>query len=478
VTAPDLRTPEEVEEAILLVGRVCRSTGHVRVGMGASRQDVNVSVRGGRRVEIKGVPQAGWAPRLVHGEAWRQVNLLRLRDELRRRGFARPGDFGVDSADVSDVFEGSPLTQLSREAWERFVREAGWRPALELGGGPFQVRAGRLRGLAGTLGWPTQPGRSFADELAGRIRVIACLDQPPILLHSEDWPRHPGAERELGRIRERLACGPDDAVVVVWGPEDDARTAVDEVRLRYVDALDGIPNETRQPFPDGHTDFERILPGPDRMYPDTDSPPTTVTRERVATLAAALPPRPWEREERLLAVGVPRATIHFLVRRGGAALVERVVSEANADLRQAGFFFGERLKGLQRRGVAAAAIAPERWVELFRAFAERPVLLEAWEAIVRALARDPSAPLGALLGRLGLSAPAAEWQSQLARRLAGQAGAFYGGDAERWRRFATGRALDTLRGRVPVAEVQAALEPLVPQRAGGARETFDTGLGA
>ncbi len=87
VTGPDLRTPEEAEEAILLVGRVCRSTGHVRVGMGASRQDVNVSVRGGRRVEIKGVPQAGWARRLVHGEAWRQVNLLRLRDELHRRGF-------------------------------------------------------------------------------------------------------------------------------------------------------------------------------------------------------------------------------------------------------------------------------------------------------------------------------------------------------------------------------------------------------
>ena len=87
VTGPDLRTPEEAEEAILLVGRVCRSTGHVRVGMGASRQDVNVSVRGGRRVEIKGVPQAGWARRLVHGEAWRQVNLLRLRDELHRRAF-------------------------------------------------------------------------------------------------------------------------------------------------------------------------------------------------------------------------------------------------------------------------------------------------------------------------------------------------------------------------------------------------------
>ncbi len=103
VTGPDLRTPDEVEEAILLVGRVCRSTGRVRVGLGASRQDVNVSVRGGRRVEIKGVPKAGWAPALVHGEGVRQVNLLRLRDELHRRGFTTAESIQVETADVTDV---------------------------------------------------------------------------------------------------------------------------------------------------------------------------------------------------------------------------------------------------------------------------------------------------------------------------------------------------------------------------------------
>jgi len=40
VTGPDLRTPDEVAEAIRLVGRVCRSTGHVQVGPGASRRRV------------------------------------------------------------------------------------------------------------------------------------------------------------------------------------------------------------------------------------------------------------------------------------------------------------------------------------------------------------------------------------------------------------------------------------------------------
>ncbi len=123
------RTYEEVAEAILLVGLVCRSTGHVRVGIGASRQDVNVSVRGGRRVEIKGVPQAGWAPRLVHGEAVRQVNLLRLRDELLHRGFSRPADLGVEGADVTDIFARSPLAMLRRRLKEEL---SGGDACLEL----------------------------------------------------------------------------------------------------------------------------------------------------------------------------------------------------------------------------------------------------------------------------------------------------------------------------------------------------------
>ena len=296
VTGPDLRTPEEVEDAILLIGRVCRSTGHVRVGIGASRQDVNVSVRGGRRVEIKGVPQAGWARKLVHGEAVRQVNLLRLRDELHRRGFTSPEAIAVESADVTDLFASSALTVLRRDAWDQWVKEAGRRPGFELGAGAFSVRAARLVGLAGTLVWPTQPDYTFAHELAGRVRVIAGLDQRPILFHSEKWPDYQEALQELRRLRARLRCSPDDGVVVVWGPAQDTETAINEIRLRYVDATQGVPNETRQPFRDGSTDFERILPGPDRMYPDTDSPPTRVTRDRVERLEAGLAERPWVRE--------------------------------------------------------------------------------------------------------------------------------------------------------------------------------------
>jgi glutamyl-tRNA(Gln) amidotransferase subunit E len=455
VTAPDLRTPDEVEEAILLVGRVCRSTGHVRVGLGASRQDVNVSVRGGRRVEIKGVPRAGWAPALVHGEGVRQTNLLRLRDELHRRGLAEPDAIGIETTDVTDLFASSNLEPLRGDAWERVVSSEGRRPEFELGEGPFRVLAVRLPGLGDTLSWPTQPGRTFAHELAGRVRVVSGLDQPPILFHSEDWPT--AARDELDALRMAVRCGSDDGLVVVWGPEADTQTAAEEIRIRYADATDGVPHETRQPFPDGSTDFERILPGPDRMYPDTDSPPTRVTRERVERLRETLPERPWEREARYADAGVPTSTAHYLIRRGGAARVDQVVEDCGADLRFAAFFFGERLKGLRRSGVAVHDIPEERWCELFRAFVEHPARREAWAALVTRLADEPRETTTEALRALGLDGEPAGWRDRLTRWLDDAAAEVYDDDPGRLVRHATGRVMSELRGRVPARSVVEAV---------------------
>jgi Glu-tRNA(Gln) amidotransferase subunit E-like FAD-binding protein len=104
------------------------------------------------------------------------------------------------------------------------------------------------------------------------------------------------------------------------------------------------------------------------MYPDTDSPPTRITRERVGRLSAGLAQRPWEREIRYRAANVPLTMIHFLIRRGGAALVDLVVAKTGAAVRQACFFFGARLVYLRRDNVDVAAIPAERWIELFRLF--------------------------------------------------------------------------------------------------------------
>jgi glutamyl-tRNA(Gln) amidotransferase subunit E len=437
---------------------VCRSTGHVRVGLGASRQDVNVSVRGGRRVEIKGVPKAGWAPALVHGEAVRQVNLLALRDELHRRGFQQPDDLAIEHREVTDLLSGSSIEVLGRTPWEQHVDGDGRRWELERGAGGFCIRAVRLKGLAGTLGWPTQPDRTFADELRGRVRVIAALDQAPILLHSEEWPDR--AEPDLASLCKSLGCADEDGLVVIWGAEEDTQTAAEEIRLRYADAIDGVPLETRQPFEDGSTDFERILPGPDRMYPDTDSPPQRVTRERVEKLRAPLPEPPWSREERYSRVGVPRPVIHYLIRRGGARLVDLVVDECGADLRRACFFFGERVKGLRRAGVAVDEVQDAGWCDLFDLFGRHPVTWHAWRDLVDWLAANPAAELQTEAELAGFGQPPEDWRDTVAD-LAGD-GPFVDDDKiPSQQRYLMGLVMDELRGRVPASDVESLILDLV-----------------
>lgn len=457
VTGPDLRTPDEVVEAILLIGRVCRSTGHVRVGIGASRQDINVSVRGGRRVEIKGVPQAWWARKLVHGEAIRQVNLLKLRTELHRRGFKKPEDFNIHHLDVTDHFKASKIPFLRRTNWKRFITRENRRPGFELGQGKFCVRAARLTGLNSTLNWPTQPKRTFFHELAGRVRVISGLDQEPILLCDENWSEHEGIPKDLPKIRNLLECGSKDALVLVWGPMQDTLAAVEEIRIRYEDAIDGIPHETRQPCMDGSTDFERILPGPDRMYPDTDSPPIRMTRERVNRLQASLPQLPWEREKRYSSVGVPRNTIHFLIRRGGATLVDKVVDTCKADLRRTCFFFGERLKGLRRRGVPIDRISPEKWCELFCLMTERPALWEAWQLIVTKLSYTPENTVDQIIEDAELLNDSSDWKRLVNEIVESIQPNHNNSTSEKRLRFYMGKVMQTLRGRVAAADISIAL---------------------
>jgi glutamyl-tRNA(Gln) amidotransferase subunit E len=116
------------------------------------------------------------------------------------------------------------------------------------------------------------------------------------------------------RLRDRLQLQGRDDFFVVFGPEEDCRTAADEIRLRFVDATEGVPKETRQALTGGFTTFERILPGPDRMYPDTDSPPTRITTERVKAIKASLKPTPWARTERYRGWRVPDETSTYLIR--------------------------------------------------------------------------------------------------------------------------------------------------------------------
>jgi glutamyl-tRNA(Gln) amidotransferase subunit E len=438
VTGPELRTPQEVRDAILLCGMVARSTRRVRTGIGASRQDVNVSVRGGNRVEIKGVPRAGLAVKLVHNEGVRQVNLLKLRDELHRRGLASPDKVRCTVCDVSEIFTNVDLGFIQR--------------ALQAKGKVFAVRVEGVRGLAQH---PTQPDTTFLDELSGRIRVIACLDEPPIVLSGAVMPEFPDKHRVLERLRKRARVGENDDYFIVFGPEEDCRTASEEIRIRFGDATQGIPKETRQALTGGFTTFERILPGPDRMYPDTDSPPTVVTPERVVAARGRLRTPPWQRIERYQSLRVPEETAHYLIRRGGADIVDAVVERTGTDGLVAAIEIGQRAKALKRAGIPVERLGVDQWVQVFDLYSDGRIARETIPAVATKMAQD-GVDAGTACAALGVGLTAREqWSGEVDRLTLEGYGAKdkKGDNPARRLRFLAGKAVRMLTGKAPAKEV-------------------------
>lgn len=446
VTGPDLRTPEEVRDAILLCGMVARSTRRVRTGIGASRQDVNVSVRGGSRVEIKGVPKAGYAVKLVHNEGIRQVNLLKLRSELHARGLKTLADVRTQAFDVSDIFADVDLG---------FIRRT-----LQGGG---KVYAVKVEGVAGLAQHPTQPDTNFLDELAGRIRVIACLDDRPIVVCGSQMPEFPHKHRILERLRKRVRLGEQDEFFLVYGPEADCHTAAEEIRLRFGDATVGIPQETRQSLPGGHTTFERILPGPDRMYPDTDSPPTRVLPERVEGIRAGLKPSPWERLQRYAAAGIPEETALYLIRKGGADLVDQVVAHTGVDGLTAAIEIGQRGKALQRQGLPMQRLEAEDWIQIFDRFTDGRIPREAIPVLAARMAVDGvNADVACEAEGISLL-DEGTWKGELTGLSMEDYRIDKGDSSDKRLRFLAGRAMKVLKGRAPAKQVAAYLRALVQE---------------
>ncbi len=438
VTGPELVTPYEVKDAILLCGMVARSTGRVRTGIGASRQDVNVSVRGGERCEIKGVPRAGFAVKLVHNEGLRQHNLLKIREELRQRGLFQPTTIKMNAYDISDIFTDVDLGFTQR--------------ALQAGG---KVYAVKIDGVAGIAQYPTQPDTTFLDELRGRVRVIACLDEAPIVLSSAQMPEFANKHRVLERIRKRVRLGENDDFFIVFGPEGDCRTAAEEIRLRFCDATVGVPKETRQALVGGFTTFERILPGPDRMYPDTDSPPTRVTPERVAEAKGRLKTAPWDRIERYMSWRVPEETAHYLIRRGGADIVDAVVEKTGVDGLFAAITIGQRVKALKRAGVPVQRLGAAEWTQIFDRFTDGRMPREAVPAVAQRMAQD-GLDADAACAALGIALRGRDqWLGSVdGLTMEGYDSARADCDEKRVR-FLAGKAVRMLKGKAAASEVAA-----------------------
>jgi Glu-tRNA(Gln) amidotransferase subunit E-like FAD-binding protein len=79
-TAPDMKTPEEAKEVAARIGMILRSTEHCKRGIGTIRQDVNLSIKGGARVEIKGFQDLRSIQKIINFEIERQLKLIKKKE--------------------------------------------------------------------------------------------------------------------------------------------------------------------------------------------------------------------------------------------------------------------------------------------------------------------------------------------------------------------------------------------------------------
>ena len=353
VTDADMRTATEAAQVGQLIRLLARSTGNIRRGIGRSRQDVNVSITGGTRVEIKGVPRLPMIPRLTHYEAFRQKSLLEIRDQLRARGLD-PENWAARRADVTATLQGVQFKPIAK--------------SMHKGG---RVTAIALPGFAGLLSRSTQPHTPFLQEFSDRVRVIACLQGQPNLI-SSDLPAQTLASKHWTKLQRVLNATALDAIVVVWGAAEDVRTATNEIEIRATEAMHGVPSETRQVFANGTNGFERILPGPNRMYPDTDLPPEAIVATRIKRLSAELSERPWDRLLRYEKLGLPTEMAEALIRDGEGDLFDRIIQRVpNVQLTVLAYLLTCRLKNARRRGYNTSTVTEDFLTELFSLATER-----------------------------------------------------------------------------------------------------------
>jgi glutamyl-tRNA(Gln) amidotransferase subunit E len=327
VTYPDFVNPDEVREGAEYIRFLNRSTGKVNVGIGSGREDVNCSCQGGTRVEIKGVAHNKWILDLTHNEVFRQWALLRIRDLLHQK------------------IKNFQKWRINASTLESGAFNFAYEPLLAVQEKGYPVVAVNLPCFKGILSHFTQPGKVFADELSDRLKVIACIEKPN-LIHSEEVEKTI-VLKHLGRVREILKASNDDAQLLVWGPKEDLPTALETVEERCRMAFEGVPRESRKSFEDGTTIFERVLPGPNRMYPDTDSVPIPLDDVYIEKIRERLPDDVHEMYGKLQQWNIPSDTFPYILRNNLVPLLEKIIRELKIDGKFAGTLLGHTLKHIE-----------------------------------------------------------------------------------------------------------------------------------
>ncbi len=260
-TTSDIKSPEHAREVAARLGMILRSTGRAKRGLGTIRQDINVSIRDGARVEIKGAQDLALIPKYVENEIQRQLNLVKIRDNLRKAKFKPPKPI---LKDASHIF-GKAQSEITRG-----------KPTFSM----------RIPGFAGYLKTQLTPTHTLGNGIASYVRVKIGARG---FIHSDEALDKYGLEEHFRELEKHHRAGPRDTLIIVSGDRGLARKTFQAISECISQLLKGVPEETRRTLENGDTEFMRPLPGAARLYPETDIPPVFITPAKLREIKRNLP---------------------------------------------------------------------------------------------------------------------------------------------------------------------------------------------
>ena len=374
-TSPEATTPDQICSIAKWIGMILRSTGKVKRGIGTIRQDINVSIAKGARIEIKGVQTLGMIETIIEREVLRQVNLLNIRDELRKRGAKK---IVGDIIDVSNVFDNTQSSMIKKPLKKDVVL------------------AVKLPSFGGLVCREIQHGRRFFDELSDRLKRFSRGT-----FHTDDLPSEIG-DAQIAKIRKKICACPDDCVLLIVDEEVRARSALNLAIQRANDALEGIPEETRRALPDGNSAYMRPLPGAARMYPETDVLPVQISEDRLSKIKSSLPELISERKERYIReYDLNEDLAELIACSERSALFERIMSLGTSPT-LAVRTLTATLSELGREGIPVQHLMDEHFIGVFEMVSANKMAKEGIPEVLRTLANKPNKTASIVSSELGL----------------------------------------------------------------------------
>lgn len=375
-TDPYIPNPTAAKELALHIGTLLRLTGKVQRGIGTIRQDVNMSVKGGARVEIKGVQEVWLIDKFLEVEIKRQQKLIEMMERLRK------SNAKVESAkDVTRLFDGTKVGVIKRQNNAR-------------------VMAFALRGFGGVLGQEIAPNRRLGTEISDYAKKAGVKG----IIHSdEDLETYGFSKGELEALGRELKLGAKDSFVLVAGSAENAADAVELARLRAEHALKGVPKETRVVSDSVlcTTAFLRPLPTGSRMYPETDARPIVVDRRMIDDAMKSAPDI--EKEMKYVASMIKnKAIAEQLIKSQRYQAFKAVVKSTKADPEFVANVMLQKFTELRRSGFNAEGISENGLSELFGAYSDGGITKQAVEDVIKELAKNER-PVEAIVKELSLA---------------------------------------------------------------------------